>query len=78
MGGLGMIVENEVSLEELDNFVLFRIYYDRMMCLDLNKKIQRMLNNIMNYHYVRVYGRIYKADLDIISHDFKCIYKIEK
>lgn len=50
-----MTIENDVSLEELENFAIFKIYYDRMFCLDLNKDIIDMLNKIMDYHYNIVY-----------------------
>lgn len=55
MGGLEMTIENNVSLEELDSFTLFRLYYDRMFCLELSDDIINMLNEIMDYHYNIVY-----------------------
>lgn len=73
-----MIIERVVSIEELDNFALFKVYYDRMMCLELNDKITKSLNDIMDHHFVQVYGEEYQADVDIVSHDFKCVYEIEK
>lgn len=72
-----MIIEKEVTLGELENFMLFKIYYDRMLCLDLNSKMLKMLNCLMNYHFDKIYGKEYFTDEDVVSYGFKVTYEIK-
>ena len=69
--------EKEVTLDELENFMIFKLYYERMSCLDLNSKMLKMLNYLINYHFDKVYGEEYFTDEDVVSYGFKVTYEIK-
>ena len=73
-----MFIENKVTLAELENFILFKLYYERMMCLDLNHKMLKMLNCMINYHFDKIYGKEYFTDEDVVSYGFKVSYETKE
>lgn len=48
-----------------------------MSCLDLNSKMLKMLNYLINYHFDKVYGEEYFTDEDVVSYGFKVTYEIK-
>ena len=76
-----MIKENDIDYDDLKTFILFKIYYQEMMCLlddvkDIN--IIDIINNLMDYHYEKVYGKYYNDNyMDITCEQYKCIVTFE-
>ncbi len=71
-----MKIEKDVSLEELEAFIMFKVYYQLACCLVQDKMIMKEINNIMDYHYEAIYGKEYNSDKDITDYDFKVSYTI--
>lgn len=72
-----MKIDNNVSLDNLKMFDLFEIYY-QLACSNINDMhIMSLINQVMDYRFIQVYGKEYASDKDIIDCDFKAIYIIE-
>lgn len=68
--------EIKISVVELKQFVLFTIYYQEVM--DLDKETTRKINDIMDYHFSKVYGEEYNKNyMNIVDDTYQCICKFE-
>ena len=59
-----MITMNNLSFEDLKNFVLFETYYQNMTNEDLSEEIKFAINLLMDYHIDKIYGSSKKDVLD--------------
>ncbi len=71
-----MKVEKSVTLEELEMFAIFKIYYRLASANIVDDNIMKHLNEVLNYHYNSVYGNEYNCDKNITDCNFKVIYVI--
>lgn len=73
-----MKIENNVSLDNLKMFDLFEIYYQMASSNINDKHIMNLINEVMDYHFIQVYGKEYTNDLNVTNEEFKCIVTLEK
>ena len=65
-----MITINNLEFENIKRFVLFEIYYQEMMSIDLNDNLIDIINKLMDYHMNEIYG---DSKEDVIDSKFQSI-----
>ena len=73
-----MTIETEINLDEFKAFILFEMYYQNISNLEIDEETVKKINDIMDYHFTKVYGTEYnKIIYDIKSQIYKCIVSFE-
>lgn len=73
-----MTIETEINLDEFKAFILFEMYYQNISNLEIDEETIKKINDIMDYHFTKVYGSEYnKRIYDIKSQFYKCIVSFE-
>ena len=71
-------VTTNIDYAELKQFVLFTIYYQEVMSSDLDKETTQKINDIMDYHFSKLYGEEYNKNyMNIVDDTYQCICTFE-
>lgn len=63
-----------INLDELKRFILYDVYYQHIMALDVADDIKAQVNTFMDYHLAIIHGRLYnEPDMEIKNSEFQCI-----
>lgn len=63
-----------INFDELKRFILFDVYFQHIMALDVDENIKRLANKFMDYHLNIIHGKLYEIpNLEVKDHEFQCI-----
>ena len=48
-----------INFDELKRFILFDVYFQHIMALDVDENIKRLANKFMDYHLNIIHGKLY-------------------
>lgn len=72
------VVKN-IKFDDIKRFIMFEEYYQNMVSIDLDNSILKLLNDIMDYHYDKIFGKEYiDKSSDVVDIKFQCIYTFDK
>ena len=63
-----------INFDELKRFILFDVYFQHIMALDVDEKIKKLANIFIDYHQSIIYGKLYNdPNVEIKDSEFQCI-----
>lgn len=67
-----------LEYDDVRRFMLFNSYYQEMMSLDVSEDVKKIINNLMDYHFNKVFGERYNNEYsNIKSNMYQCITTFE-